>query len=234
MPPRPGAVEVGAPVTAWDSIGSGGEGTPGDLPPFGMDRPTPLHRTIAEIPLLLIVAATIAFVLKTFVAQAFYIPSESMVPQLEIGDRVVVSKLAYHLHEPRRGDVVVFDSPTPGPADTAPLPIRFLRDVLEAVGVRRGDERELIKRVIGLPGESVEGRGGRVFIDGKPLVEPYLPAGVATSDFSARTVGEDEIFFMGDNRGNSQDSRVFGPVDQDAIVGRAMVRVWPAPRLAFL
>jgi signal peptidase I len=190
-------------------------------------------RLLAELPLLIAVAVVIAYVLKAFLAQAFYIPSPSMSPQLEVGDRVVVSKVAYRLHEPRRGDIVVFDSPEKSPDDAA-LPVRVVRDLLEAVGLRQPSEDELIKRVIGLPGETVEGREGRILINGYVLVEPYLPAGTVTSDFGPIVIPDDFIWVMGDNRANSQDSRFFGPVDRDEVVGRAIARVWPPPRHAFL
>lgn len=172
--------------------------------------------------------------MKTFAAQAFSIPSASMEPQLHVGDRVVVSKLAYRFHEPNRGDVVVFDSPTAPPPDDGAFPGNVLRDVLEGVGLRRPGDEELIKRIIALPGETIEARDGKVFIDGRELVEPYLPAGTVTSDFAPRTVPEDMVWMMGDNRGNSMDSRSFGFVEEDSIVGRAIARVWPPGRTAFL
>ena len=189
--------------------------------------------------MLALVAIILAFVLKTFVAQAFFIPSASMDPQLEVGDRVVVSKLAYRLHDPRRGDVVVFDSPLQEEKDEPPLPIRVVREVFEAAGLRRPGEEELIKRVVGLPGETVNCRNGVVTIDGKPLDEPYLPPGTVTNcpgqgQTFPMKVPADHVVVFGDNRGNSMDSRRFGPVDEDAIVGRAMFRVWPPQRLAFL
>ena len=191
-------------------------------------------RALLEVPLLLALAVLIAFVLKTFVAQPFYIPSASMEPQLESGDRVAVSKLAYRLHDPRRGDVVVFDSPEPVPDDDASLPSRVARGVLEAVGLRQPSTEEFIKRVVALPGETVEGREGRVFVDGRALVEPYLPRGTTTSSFEPVEVGDDELWVMGDTRDNSRDSRVFGAIEADTVVGRAFTRIWPLPRLAFL
>jgi signal peptidase I len=156
-----------------------------------------------------------------------------MVPQLEVGDRVVVSKLSYRFHDPRRGDVVVFDSPTDPGGDDPAFPLRILREALEAVGIRKPGEEELIKRVIGLPGETVSCREGSVFIDGHRLIEPYLPEGTVTTCDQVE-VPEDFLFMMGDNRGNSQDSRRFGPVRRDSLVGRAILRVWPPPRIAFL
>jgi signal peptidase I len=176
----------------------------------------------------------IAFLLKTFLAQAFFIPSASMEPQLREGDRVVVSRVAYRLHDPRRGDVVVFDSPEDVTPDRSPFPIRIVREVLEGAGVRQPSETELIKRVIALPQETVEGRGGHVFVDGRLLVEPYLSPEVLTSDFGPVLVPDGHVWVMGDNRGNSQDSRVFGAVPTSSIVGRALFRAWPPNRWAFL
>ena len=190
-------------------------------------------RTLAEIPLLALVAVVIAFVLKTFLAQAFYIPSESMVPQLEVGDRVVVSKLSYRFHDPRRGDVVVFDSPLAEDDEGGAFPVRVLREALEAVGIRKPGDAELIKRVVGLEGETISCRAGSVYIDGRRLIEPYLPEGTVTACEQVE-VPDGMLFMMGDNRGNSQDSRRFGPVPEDSLVGRAILRVWPPPRIAFL
>jgi signal peptidase I len=187
-----------------------------------------------EYPLLVVIAIAIALVLKALVAQAFFIPSSSMSPQLESGDRVVVSKLSYRLHAPRRGDIVVFDSPNAPHTDKPALPVRLLHDVLEAVGARRPPDTELIKRIVALPGETVEGRDGHVYIDGRVLVEPYLDADVRTSDFGPVTLTPNHLWVMGDNRGNSADSRVIGAIDEDAVVGRALFRVWPPWRLAFL
>ena len=185
--------------------------------------------------MLLVVAAVIALVVKAFVAQAFVIPSASMQPQLTDGDRVVVSRLAYEAHEPRRGDVLVFDDPDqPAPDESGLAPLRLGREALEALGVVQPDERELIKRVVGLPGESVSGRDGRVLIDGRPLVEPYLAPETVIGDFGPVPVPEGHVFVMGDNRTNSKDSRIFGPVPIDDVVGRALARVWPPGRLAYL
>jgi signal peptidase I len=162
-------------------------------------------RSILEWILVIGGALAVALLVKTFLLQAFYIPSESMVHTLEVGDRVLVNKLSYDLHDVNRGDIIVFEKP-PGEG---------------------GDIEDLIKRVVGLPGETIEGRDGQVFIDGEPLDEPYLDAGVVTSDFGPVEVPEGQVFMMGDNRPNSRDSRFFGPIDQETIVGRAFLRVWP-------
>lgn len=190
-------------------------------------------RQVLELPVLAAAAVLIAFLVKTFVAQAFFIPSESMTPQLEVGDRVVVSRTAYRLHEPNRGDVVVF--PQPGVEIDGPgFPRVIFDEVLEATGLGRPDEDQLIKRVVALPGETVEARDGQVLIDGTPLVEPYLPLDLVVPAFEARQVPADHVFVLGDNRTNSQDSRVFGPVPVDDIVGRAIAVVWPPGRAGFL
>lgn len=187
-----------------------------------------------ELCLVLVVAVVIAVVVKSFVAQAFYIPSGSMLPQLQIGDRVVVSKLAYELHDPNRGDIVVFDNPRPSPSPPEPLAGRLARSVLEAIGVSPPSTEEFIKRVIGLPGEVVEGRGGTIYVNGLQMVEPYLPPGTITADFGPVTVPEGHLWVMGDNRSSSSDSRVFGPIRESTVVGRAVVRVWPLRTAAFL
>jgi signal peptidase I len=192
------------------------------------------RRLLVELPVLALIALVAAWVLKANVAQAFHIPSGSMEPQLEVGDRVVVSRLSYRLHDPRRGDIIVFDAPAEDGGGGGG-PFGFIGEVLEGVGLRRPDETELIKRVVGLEGEVIEARGGRVLINGRELVEPYLPPDVATEDFGPVTVPEDHVFVLGDNRPASDDSRfALGPVPEDRIVGRAIARVWPPGRWANL
>jgi signal peptidase I len=202
--------------------------------------PTPSSRARSgrptELLLLVLLAALVAILINTFVAQAFYIPSASMVPQLQVSDRVVVSKLSYRLHAPRRGDVVVFSAPPAEqqPAGTSGNPVgRAVQRVGRAFGVAES-QTELIKRVIGLPGETVEGRNGRVYIDGRSLKEPYLPPGTATSSFGPVLVPPNHLWVMGDNRSNSSDSRVFGTIDRSTVVGRAIWRVWPLGHVSFL
>lgn len=208
------------------------------LPPFAVEQPATAKRAAREVPLLLATAAIIAFLIKTFVAQAFYIPSESMVPQLEVNDRVVVSRLAYRLHDPNRGDIVVFDDPRNGavigPEDRPNVVIRFVRGLGEAVGIVQPSTEEFIKRVIALPGETVEAKSGRVYVDGRLLHEPYLPEGTATGDFAPVAVPAGALWVMGDNRSNSSDSRVFGPIRRSTVVGRTVLRVWPPGSASFL
>ena len=194
------------------------------------------HRGLVEDVALVVIAVAVAVVVRALVAQAYYIPSASMVPQLRIDDRVVVSRLAYDLHSPRRGDIVVFKAPPS--LDTArsgsgnPFS-RFFRSIGVAVGVTE-DQTVLIKRVVALPGETVSGRGGHVYIGQDALIEPYLPAGVLTSDFGPVKVPAGDVWVMGDNRGNSEDSRFFGPIPIHTIIGRAIWKVWPPWRASFL
>ena len=199
-------------------------------------------RLLRELPLLLVAAGAIAFVIKTFIAQAFYIPSGSMIPQLQLHDRVVVSKLAYRLHDPHRGDIVVFDAPKMMAGFQKAEPHRnpvatFVRKIGSGVGLIQPSTEEFIKRVVGLPGETVDVKDGRVYVDGHELVEPYLPAGTTTLANGYKfpvKVPPGSLWVMGDNRPNSSDSRVFGPIPQKSVVGRTIVKVWPFPNMSFL
>ncbi len=168
-------------------------------------------RNVLEWIVVLGAAVAVAIILRTFVFQAFYIPSESMETTLYKDDRLLVNKVSYRLHDVNRGDVVVFRRPD----DQA------------------GEIRDLIKRVIGLPGETVEGRNGVIYIDDQQLVEPYLD-GNSFGDFSPVTVPEGQYFMMGDNRDESLDSRRFGTIGEDRIVGRAFVLFWPFDRVGTL
>jgi signal peptidase I len=194
-------------------------------------RSLPLH---LELPLLLLATVVLTLLVKAVLAQAFFIPSASMEPQLREGDRVVVSRLAYRLHDPRRGDIVVFPSPAAPPDDDGFVE-GLVHDVLESVALRHPGDDVLIKRVIGLPGETIEGRDGLVWIDGRRLTEPYL-ADALTSDFGPLDVPAGHVFVLGDNRSNSHDSRFpdIGPIPEDTIIGRATHRIWPPLRTAFL
>jgi len=146
--------------------------------------------------------------LRAFIFESFNIPTQSMVPFLEPGDRVLVSKLSYHLHAVHRGDVVVFSPP-------------------KAALVLGKDK--LIKRVIGLPGDVVESSNGHMVINGKLLPEPYLPRGVVTDGVKRQRIPAGSYWMMGDNRGDSADSRFFGTVRRSAIVGRAFFHLWHWP-----
>ncbi len=205
-------------------------------PSPGGRRSSRRRSRLVEDGFIVLLALGAAILIRGLVAQAYWIPSASMEPQLHINDRVVVSRLAYHLHPVHRGDIVVFKSPpgieAPPPSPTNPLS-RLVRDVGVAVGFAQ-DQTVLIKRVIGLPGDQVSGFHGRVYIDGERLAEPYLAQGVFTSTFGPVTVPAGEVWVMGDNRTDSEDSRVFGPIPIRTIVGRAIWKVWPPWHTSFL
>ncbi|HEX4490462.1 MAG TPA: signal peptidase I [Acidimicrobiia bacterium] len=170
-------------------------------------------RQAIEWGVLIVGALVIALLIKTFLFQAFYIPSASMEPTLKVHDRVLVNKLSYHLHGVHRGDIIVFKAP---PEE------------------RTAQIKDLVKRVIGLPGDVIEARDSHIYIDDHLLSEPYLPKGTITDDLPKQTVPANSYFMMGDNRSASSDSRVFGPIKKSAIIGRAFVRMWPLTRLGFL
>jgi len=178
-------------------------------------------KTALEWTILIASALIIALVVKAFLFQAFYIPSDSMVPTLKTHDRVIVNKLSYHLHTVHRGDIVVFTTPK-GP-DGKPIDPTI---------------KDLVKRVIGLPGETVSEENNRVYVDGKPLAEKYLPAGTISNCasfipqcFPTGPLPADHYWVMGDNRTESRDSRSFGAIKKSEIVGRVFVRIWPPNRL---
>ncbi len=170
-------------------------------------------------------ALLIAVVVRTFVLQTFWIPSPSMAQTLVKNDRVLVNKLAYDVGDPKRGDVIVFERPPN----------------------EEGTIKDLIKRVIGLPGDHVSIRDGNVYVDGKQLEEPYTDGqlteakvGCGLGDTTGidteagMVVPDGHLFVMGDNRNNSQDGRCFGPIDEDLVVGRAFFIIWPPSKIGGL
>jgi signal peptidase I len=182
-----------------------------------------------ELPLLIMVALIIAVVLKTFLVQAFWIPSSSMENTLLVNDRVLVNKLSFRIGDIHRGQVIVFDDPR-GSEDTDEGFITAVaRNIAEAIGLST-PRSEFIKRVIGLPGETIEISAGRVIVDGVALDEPYLKPGERMPDFGPVVIPQGEVFVMGDNRSASQDSRFFGPIPTEDIVGRAFIIIWPPSR----
>jgi signal peptidase I len=189
-----------------------------DIAPAKPTRGNRAMRSAVEWVVIIAAALVVAFLVKTFLIQAFYIPSASMEPELNVRDRILVNKLSYRLHEIHRGDIVVFERP-----DCA---------------VKDPGIKDLVKRVVGLPGDTVEGRDGGVVVNGHRLDESYLPADQTTTDFGPVQVPAGKLWMMGDNRENSSDSRVLcgGPtfIDREAVVGRAFVRVFPVTRLGLL
>lgn len=174
----------------------------------------------------MLTALVIAVLIKTFLVQPFWIPSESMLDTIHVNDRVMVNKLAYQLGEPERGDVVVFRDPGE-PEIEESIPEAVIRSVLEAVGIRTRGRDDLIKRVVGLPGETITVSENQVHVNGVVISEPYLEDDVTMPDAGPFEVGDDEVFVMGDNREFSFDSRRFGNIQLDALVGRAFVIIWP-------
>ncbi len=163
-------------------------------------------RSFVEWSIVLVAALTVALLVRAFVFGAFYIPSDSMEPVLGVGDRILVNKLSYVSSEPSRGDLIVF------------LPPETATDI---AGI------ELIKRVVAIGGDTVQFIGGSLFLNGVPTEEEYILPAEPTRDFGRTFVPEDHIFVMGDNRSNSRDSRQFGSVPVDNVVGRALVTYWP-------
>jgi signal peptidase I len=168
----------------------------------------------------IIIAIILAFIIRKFVIQAYKIPSGSMLETLQIGDHILVNKFIYYLKEPERGDIIVFKYP-------------------------KDKKRDFIKRLIGLPGETIEIRDKRVFINGKPLDESYIefkdpdntfnknhpafyidPYARNRDNYGPRTIPEDSYFMMGDNRDFSQDSRYWGLLDRELIEGKALIIYW--------
>ena len=182
----------------------------------------PRGASVVEWLAVIVGAVGLALIVKVFLLQAFYIPSLSMYPTLHEGDRVLVNKMSYKLHDVHRGDIIVFERPASESSSNIP---------------------DLIKRVIGLPGDKVSFENGSVYINGQRLDEPYLPDGTTTTGANAPNkcppsdpcvVPDGTVWVMGDNRGDSKDSRYFGPIPQSSIVGRAFITVWPFNRFRLL
>ena len=181
---------------------------------------------LRELPVLLLVALVLAFLLRTFVVQVFYIPSSSMVPTLEEQDRIVVEKISYLFREPARGEVIVFAGDEATPTSTDGFD-EIVTVVGRFLGVIPADAKDFVKRVIGLPGDTVVIEDGVVLVNGVALDEPFV---VNTDDrsFGPYEVPEGSLFVLGDNRPNSADSRFgLGYVQLDHVVGRAALVLWP-------
>ncbi|HZC19341.1 MAG TPA: signal peptidase I [Rubrobacteraceae bacterium] len=174
-------------------------------------RPPKKGGGLVEFAIIVLIAFALVFgLVRPFVVEAFYIPSESMVPTLEVGDRVFVNKFVYRFSQPKRGDVVVF-------------------------GSTEGEQEDLIKRVVGVPGDEVAVFDGALYVNGERWEEPYLNRDLPdTSYYAPTTVPEGKVFVMGDNRANSRDSRFFGPLPIDNIEGEAFVIFWPPTHIGLL
>lgn len=222
--PLPGTVRVQDP-----SLGDRPRSSRRDGATERLDAGSDWARAAREWGMVLIFAVVVAFLVRMFLIQAYHIPSGSMEETLEIGDRVIVNRLSYSAGDAQRGEIVVFDRP-PGQEGTAD---------------------HLIKRVIGLPGETVLLRDGQVYVDGFLVEEPYLRPNTVSRPRPRGGVGipgcdnvtlspdtcvvpEGTLFVMGDNRGASEDSRTFGPIQTDSVEGRAFLRVWPLRTISWL
>ncbi|MBD2042040.1 signal peptidase I [Microcoleus sp. FACHB-672] len=161
---------------------------------------------------ILVIALVLAFSIRTFVAEPRYIPSDSMVPTLLMGDRLVVEKISYHFRPPTTGDIIVF----------AP-PLALQKDGYDK-------DQAFIKRVIGEPGQILKIQDGQVYLNDSPLKEDYI-AQPPDYNWGPQTVPENEFFVMGDNRNNSNDSHIWGFLPKQNIIGRAWLRFWPFSRL---
>ncbi len=158
----------------------------------------------------------LAFGIRTAVAQSFFIPSGSMLPTLQIDDRLMVDKLSYRFQDPQRGDIVVFSPPEAAKA---------------ACGLPENFDDVFIKRIVGLPGDRVEIRGGTTLINDQPLSEPYR-AEAPRYDWGPKTVPAGSYLVLGDNRNNSCDGHAWGFVPRDRLVGKAAVRFFPFDRVS--
>jgi signal peptidase I len=207
----------------FDVVGDGADGSSnGSGPPDGEGpegdeaapaRPGRARRWVIEWVVILLVAVGVAFLVRTYVAQTYFVPSTSMWPTLKDGDRIVVSKI-YGAIEP--GDIIVFKRPPAEHCGGEPVP-------------------DLVKRVIGLPGQTVSATSGNVYITGKLLNEPWLPKGkqTYTTMTGPRKVPKGDYFVMGDNRVDSCDSRMWGPVKASYVVGKVFLILWPPSQFRF-
>jgi len=187
-------------------------------PPSGVQRVVQrrhrYRRRVIEWIAIVAVAVLVAFLVRTFVFQTFYIPSGSMEPTLQVGDRIIVDKLSYDFGSIHTGDIVVFRRP---PKEDCPGP----------------PVADLVKRVIGLPGQTISDHDGQVYINSKLLPEPWLPRGTTTTGIRTQKIPPNQYFVMGDNRGDSCDSRMWGTVPRSYIVGKVVMRIWPLSRIHF-
>lgn len=169
------------------------------------ERRHPRLRAVAETLFIVAAAFVLALIIQAFVVKSYVIPTPSMVPTLMLGDRVMVNRFIFRFTEPKRGDVIVFQT------DMRKEP--------------------LIKRVIGVGGDRIAVHDGKLYLNGEAQVEPQLRDKVILGEFKEITVPPGEFFMMGDNRNESADSRVFGPIQRTVILGKAFLRFWPLNRL---
>lgn len=206
----------------------------------GPKAPTgePEHKSFWRgFPLLVLGALLIALIIKTFIVQAFWIPSDSMVPTLKPGDRILVCRFCYWFDDISRGDIVVFSDPHPVAEPGRGAIGGFFHWLGQGTGFGTAGQTDYVKRVIGLPGDVIEIRSGTLYVNGHETPEPYLnPIDPDTRFFGPATVPPGDLFVMGDNRSHSGDSRFppgqgLGWVPERTVIGQVFVRIWPPSRI---
>lgn len=201
------------------------------------EEPKSAGEQVVELVVIVAVALGLAFGIQGFLVKPYRIPSESMVPTLTVGQRVLVNRLGNNFAAPKVGDVVVFHPPTGAETNECGAPIR---DGQPCARPTNGEaDTNFIKRVVGGPGDTIAIRGGRVIRNGRAADEPYArlddcEAGADCDFRRAIRVPRDHFFMMGDNRGASDDSRFWGPVQRDSIIGGAFATYWPPRRIGLL
>jgi signal peptidase I len=181
---------------------------PAEVAPDGPSTGRQIFNAVKEVFETIVPAVVIALLINLFLAQATRVYGQSMEPNLHTDQRLVVEKISYNFHAPRRDDIVVLK-------------------------VRKDSEELLIKRVIGLPGDTIQVTNGVVYINGEPFEEPYL-ASPTRGDYGPIEVPPLHVFVMGDNRNASNDSRSFGPIPLDNIIGRAWLSYWPLEQIGMV
>jgi signal peptidase I len=194
------------------------------------------HNSLVELVLIIVVALGLALVIQAFLVKPYRIPSASMVPTLQVGQRVLVNRLGNYFGDPSVGDIVVFHPPVgaerAGGAQCGGSPPAGQVCMTET---RAEADTTFIKRVVAGPGDRIRVLNGHVIRNGKPVREPYAPCAGSGCDFPREAVvPAGHWFMMGDNRGDSDDSRFWGPVPRDWVIGNAFATYWPPKRIGLL
>ena len=176
--------------------------SPEGTPPANGGKTSGWLRTVVEIVVIVAAAFAIALLVQAFLVKPFTIHQVSMRPTLEDGDRILLNRLTYHFRGPARGDIIVLHSPI-------------------------SMNEDLVKRIVGVAGDRLSVAGGKLYVNGVAQDEPYLLEQNFDGEMPETTVPSGEVFVMGDNRNNSGDSRLFGPISTDSIIGSAFVVYWP-------
>ncbi len=183
--------------------------------PSPAPKPRSRRKVFIEWAVIIVVAVTASLLIRTYAVQTFFIPSKSMKPTLHVGDRILVNKLSVEFGSINVGDVIVFKAPPTEHCET-------------------GGPGDLVKRVIGLPGQHLTSRGNTIYVNGKALKEPWTYFHTIGSPIGHVTVPKNSYFVMGDNRANSCDSRFWGSVPRSDIIGKVFLRIWPPSRIGFI